>query len=128
MPTRTASMTRRIRDNGQALHRARMSRIESSGADQPPSQAESDLLDERRRLKEERDQRKAKALEPRPSAVDRMLRTHRAQPKEKPKAAKDAQREEATRKPKQRKTRAAKQAEKAAAQEAARRTGKKAGK
>lgn len=127
MPTRTASMSRRIRENGQALHHARMSR-ESAGSDQGPSAAESALIEERRQLKEERDQRKAKALEPRPSAVDRMVRTHRAQPKDKPKAEKDAQRSEATKKPKQRRTRAEKQAEKAAAQEAARRTGKKAGK
>ncbi|HYF19568.1 MAG TPA: hypothetical protein VEA40_17010 [Ramlibacter sp.] len=128
MPIRTASMSRRIRANGQALHRARSSRVESGGADQAPSQAETELMEERRKLKEERDQRNAQALEPRPSALDRLVRTHRAQPKDKPKASKDGQRDEATKKPKQRRSRAEKQAEKAAAQDAARRPSKKPGK
>lgn len=117
MPIRTASLTKRISENGQALHRAMMSRGEKG----EPSDAEVALTEERRQLKEERDRRKAQALEPRPSAVDRMVRTHHAQPKDKPKASKDAQGGAEVKKPKARKSRAEKHAEKAAAQEAARR-------
>jgi hypothetical protein len=122
MPTRTASMTKRIAANGQALHRAMMRRMEG-GADQP-SEAESALLEERRLLKEERDKRKAQALLPRPSALDRLVRTHHPQAKDN-KAKKDSHHAADTKKPKARKTRAEKHAEKAAALEAARRSPKK---
>ena len=121
MPIRTASMSKRLSDNGQALHRAMMNR----GADEPPTEAESALLEERRLLKEERDKRKAQALEPGPTALDRLVRTHHAQPKEKPKASKDAQEHKDLKKPKARRSRAEKHAEKAAAQEAARKSHKK---
>lgn len=120
MPIRTASMSKRISQNGQALHRARMSR----GADQEPSEAESTLVEERRQLKEEREERKAQALQPKPSAVDRLLRTHHAQPKDKPKASKEAEAKD-VKKPKARMSRAEKHAEKAAALDAARRSPKK---
>ncbi|WP_332813733.1 hypothetical protein [Ramlibacter sp.] len=121
MPIRTASLTKRISANGQALHRALMSR----GADQEPDAAEAALVAERRQLKEERDRRKAEALQPRPSAVDKLLRTHHAQPRDKPKASKDAQAAKNVKKPKARMSRAEKHAEKAAAQEAARRSPRK---
>jgi hypothetical protein len=121
MPIRTASVTKRIADNGQALHRAMMRR----GADEEPSEAEKALVEERRLLKEEREKRKAQALQPRPSAVDRMVRTHHAQPKDKPKGSKEAQDAKDVKKPKARRTRAEKHAEKAAAVEAARRSPKK---
>jgi len=114
MPIRTASLSKRISESGQALHRARMSR----GAEEEPSDAEKALVEERRLLKEERDKRKAQALLPKPSAVERMVRTHHAQAKDKPKASKDAA--EAKKKPKARMSRAEKHAEKAAAIEAAR--------
>jgi hypothetical protein len=120
MPIRTASLTKRISENGQALHRAMMSR----GPDEEPSEAETALIEERRQLKEEREKRKAQALLPRPSAVERMVRTHHAQPKEKPKATKDAEGKE-VKKPKARRSRAEKHAEKAAALEAARTSRKK---
>jgi hypothetical protein len=125
MPIRTASLTRRISDNGQALHRAMMSRMETGGTNKEPSEAESALIDERRLLKEERDKRKAQALQPRPSAVDRLVRTHHPEAKDKPKARKEAQDAHETKKPKPRRTRAEKHAEKAAALEAARRSPKK---
>jgi hypothetical protein len=125
MPIRTASLTKRISANGQALHRAMMSRGQSSGADQEPSQAELELREERRLLKEERDKREAQALQPRPSAVERMLRTHRPEAKDKPKAKKEAQDAKETKKPKAHRSRAEKHAEKAAALEAARRSPKK---
>ncbi|HZY34607.1 MAG TPA: hypothetical protein VFE75_12625 [Rhodanobacter sp.] len=125
MPTRTASMSRRIAQNGRALHRAIMSRREAGEADNAPSEAESALIEERRLLKEEREQRKVQALQPRPSALDRLVRTHRAQAKEKPKVEKEAHAGHEAKKPKPRRTRAEKHAEKAAALEAARRTPKK---
>jgi len=128
MPIRTASLTKRISDNGQALHRAMMSRERALGADGTPSEAESALIEERRLLKEERDKRQAQALEPKPSAVDRLVRTHHAQPKEKPKARKEAQDAKEVKKPKARRSRAEKHAEKAAAVEAARRAPKKTAK
>jgi hypothetical protein len=125
MPTRTASMTKRIAANGQALHRAMMSRGQDGGADQEPSQAELQLREERRLLKEEREKRQAQALQPKPSAVERMLRTHHPEAKDKPKAKKEAHDTKETGKPKARKSRAEKHAEKAAALEAARRSPKK---
>lgn len=124
MPIRTASMTRRIAHNGQALHRAMMSR-EAQGEGEKPSQAELDLLEERRLLKEEREKRQQQATQPRPSAVDRMVRTHHAQPKDKPAASKEKHAAKDVKKPKAHRTRAEKHAEKAAALEAARRAPRK---
>lgn len=125
MPIRTASLTKRISANGQALHRAMMSRGETGGADQAPSEAETALIEERRRLKEERDKRKEQALQPGPSALDRLVRTHHPQAKDKPKARDGTHDAHDVKKPKARKTRAEKHAEKAAALEAARRSPKK---
>lgn len=122
MPTRTASFTKRISANGQALHRAMARRIATDGADAAPSEAEVALIEERRLLKEERDKRKARALQPGPSALDRLVRTHHPEPKAKPKASKDSHE---AKKPKPRRTRAEKHAEKTAALEAARRPAKK---
>ena len=124
MPIRTASLTKRISANGQALHRAMMSRMETGAADQEPSEAESALIEERRLLKEERDKRKAQALQPRPSALDRLMRTHHPQAKDK-KVRKETQDANEAKKPKPRRTRAEKHAEKAAALDAARRAPKK---
>lgn len=125
MPIRTASLSKRISANGQALHRAMLSRTEGSGESQEPSEAEVVLTEERRLLKEERDKRHAQALQPRPGAIERLVRTHRAQPKERPKAKEDAQDTKETRKPKPRRSRAEKHAEKAAALDAARKSSKK---
>ena len=122
MPTRTASFTKRIEANGQALHRAMMSRMQTGGTE--PSEAESALLEERRLLKEERDKRKAAALQPRPSALDRLVRTHHPQAKA-GKAKKETHGADEAKKPKARRSRAEKHAEKAAALEAARRSPKK---
>ncbi|MBC5764013.1 hypothetical protein [Ramlibacter albus] len=113
MPIRTASMSKRIARNGQALHRAMMSR----GASQQPTEEEQALIDERKQLKEEREKRKAQALLPRPSALDRLVRTHHPTAKDKPKADK---KHDEVKKPKARRSRAEKHAEQAAAIEAAR--------
>jgi hypothetical protein len=125
MPIRTASLTKRISANGQALHRAMMSRRETGGADNAPSEAEAALIEERRLLKEERDKRKEQGLQPRPSALDRLVRTHHPQAKDKPKVREETHDANQTKKPKPRSTRAQKQAEKTAALEAARRSPKK---
>ena len=124
MPIRTASLTNKISANGQALHRAMMSRRESGGADDAPSAAEAALIEERRLLKEQRVKLKEEARQPRPSALDRLVRTHHPQAKDKPKArpAHDANE---IKKPKPRSTRAQKQAEKAAALDASRKSPKK---
>ncbi|SCK12136.1 hypothetical protein VAR608DRAFT_0665 [Variovorax sp. HW608] len=122
MPIRTATLTKRISRNGQALHRAMMRHSNAPGADQQPSKAELVLIEERRLLKEQREERHAEALQPRPKAIDRLVRTHHAEPKETPKAAKEAH---DVKKPKARMSRAQKHAEKAAALEAARRSPKK---
>lgn len=125
MPIRTASMTKRISSNGQALHRALMSRKADPATDEP-SRDELALREERRLLKEERDRRQAQAMEPRPSAVERLVRTHHAQPKDRPTARKEAAHDgKDVSKPKARRTRAEKHAEKAAALEAARRAPRK---
>jgi hypothetical protein len=124
MPNRTASVNKRIAANGQALHRAVMRRMASGGSDKEPSEAESALIQERRLLKDEREKRKAQGHQPRPSALDRLVRTHHPEAKAKPKAAKETHADE-IKKPKPRSTRAQKHAEKAAALEAARRSPKK---
>jgi len=125
MPIRTATLTRKLSVNGQKLHRAMMSRSETGGEDSAPSEAESALIEERRLLKEERVKRKEESLLPRPSALDRLVRTHHPQAKDKPKHKEEAHAADGTKKPKSRKTRAEKHAEKAAALEAARRSPKK---
>jgi hypothetical protein len=123
MPIRTASVKKKIAANGQALHRATMRRMETDAPDSAPSEAEAALIEERRLLKDERVKRKAQALLPRPSALDRLVRTHH--PEAKGGKVKKAHEGADAKKPKARKTRAEKHAEKAAALEAARRSPKK---
>jgi hypothetical protein len=127
MPKRTASFTKRLADNAKALHRATTSRPAATGADKKPSEAEAALIEERRLLKEDRDQRREKAKLPGPTALDKLVRTRRPQAKttDKPKAGGQAQDAKETKKPKAQKTRAEKQAVKAAALEAGRRAPKK---
>lgn len=122
MPIRIASVKKKIAANGQALHRAMMSRTEAGAAE--PSEAESALAEERRLLKEEQLKRKEQALLPRPTALDRLVRTHHAQAKDK-QARKEKQETKEPKKAKPHKSRAEKHAEKAAALEAARRSPKK---
>jgi hypothetical protein len=124
MPIRTATVSKKLSANGQALHRAMIERMNAGASDQAPSAEEAALIEERRLLKEEREKRKAQALLPRPSALDRLVRTHHPQAKDN-KAKKEAHEAGETKKPKPRRTRAEKHAEKAAALEAARKTSKK---
>lgn len=125
MATRTASLNRRIAANGQALHRAMMSRTQTLGPDHEPSEAEAALIEERRLLKEEREKRRAQALQPRPSALDRLVRTHHAQPKDKQKVKKEGHDAKEAKPAKPHKSRAEKSAAKAATLDAARRAPKK---
>jgi hypothetical protein len=130
MPIRISSLTKRIADNGAMLHQARMGRIHAQGEDHEPSEAEQALAEERRLLKEERATRQARAQQPGPTALDKLVRTHHAEVKDKPKAAKEAKAKDA-KEPKDAKagkrgpTRAEKHAVKAAALDAARRAKKK---
>lgn len=123
MPIRTATVSKRIAANGQALHRATMRRMETGSTE--VSEAESALIEARQSLKEERARRKEQALQPRPTALDRLVRTHHAEAKAKPAGSKDTHHGSETKKPKARRSRAEKHAEKAAALEAARRSPKK---
>jgi len=133
MPIRISSLTKRIADNGAMLHQARMGRIHAQGADHDPSDAEQALAEERRLLKEERASRQARAQQPGPTALDKLVRTHHAEVKDKPKATKEAKHKDA-KEPKDAKgakrgpTRAEKHAAKAAAVDAARRAKKKSAK
>ncbi len=122
MSIRIASLTSRISANGQALHRAMMSRMEAHGADHAPSEEELKLTEERRLLKEERDRRQARAMQPKPSAAERLVRTHHPEPKDKPKARKEAPGAKETKHAKPHMSRAEKHAAKAAALDAARRS------
>lgn len=121
MSLRFASLSKQIEKNGQKLHRAMKSRPE--GAE--PTAAEILLIDERGALKEEQVQRKARALQPKPTALDRLVRTRHAQPKDKSKTANESAHAKDTKKPKAGKSRADKQALKDAALEAARKSSKK---
>src|SRR5262245_7500468 len=89
MPIRIASLSRRLAKNGAMLHLAMAERIQSLGADHEPAEAERALAEERSALKEERTKRQAHALEHRPSAADRLVRTHHPLAKDKPKVKKE---------------------------------------
>jgi hypothetical protein len=135
MPIRISSLTKRIADKGAMLHQARMGRIHAQGADHEPSDAEQALAEERRLLKEEQASRQARAQQPGPTALEKLVRTHHAEVKEKPKAMKEAKATKEAKEPKDAKagkargpTRAEKHAAKAAALDAARRAKKKSAK
>lgn len=89
MPTRTASLTNQIHKNGARLHLAMVTRTRSQGADQPPSEAELALLEERRELKANKAALHAqpKAPKPQPAWMTKEAKAPAA-PKA-PKAAKE---------------------------------------
>ncbi|NDZ19006.1 hypothetical protein C7T35_38075 [Variovorax sp. WS11] len=126
MPIRFASMTHRIAKNGAMLHKAMMDRVHSLGADHEPSEAEKALAEERRLLKEERAKRQARAQQPTAKAIDKLVRTHHPQAKEKPKAKKEPKEAKASKA--HRPSRAEKHAAQAAALQAASRAPKKTSK
>ena len=126
MPIRIASLTHRIAKNGAMLHQATLDRVHSLGADHEPSEAEQALAEERRLLKEERAKRQAQALQPRAKAIDKLVRTHHPQAKEKPKEKKEPKEPKAAKA--HRPSRAEKHAAQAAALQAASRAPKKSAK
>jgi hypothetical protein len=128
MPIRIASLSHRVAKNGSSLHLAMTQRIHSLGADHEPSEAERALADERRALKEERARREAQALQPKPTAVDRLVRSHHAEAKEKPAIKKEKGPKESKAGKAHGPTRAEKHAAKAAAMDAAKRAAKKSAK
>jgi hypothetical protein len=128
MPKRIASLARRIEKNGAMLHSAMVDRIRVHGADHEPSEAEQALAEERRLLKEERSKRQERAQQPGVKAIDRLVRTHRAQAKEKPKVTKEPKEAKAKAGTAHGPSRAEKHAAKAAALDAARRSAKKSAK
>ena len=123
MPIRIASMTKRIARNGAMLHKATMDRVLSLGVNHEPSEAEQALAEERRLLKEERAKRQARAQQPKAKAIDKLVRTHHSQAKEKSKAKKEPKEAKAD-KP-HRPSRAEKHTAKAAAKQAVTRAPKK---
>lgn len=135
MPIRFSSLTKRIADNGAKLHQARTERVDALGEEQAPSAAEQKLIEERRLLKEEHAKRQDQAKQPGPTALDKLVRTHHAQAKDKPKATKDAKEPKEARHEKggkaanaRKPTRAEKHATKASALDAARKAHKKSAK
>ncbi len=134
MPIRTASLAKRIGNNGAMLHKAKLERVHALGADHEPSEAEQALTEERRLLKEERAKRQARAQQPGPTALDKLVRTHHGQAKDKPKATKEAKEPKGAKEAKAgkaakaRPSRSEKQAAKASAMDAARRAAKKSAK
>jgi hypothetical protein len=130
MPIRTASLHRQIEKNGAKLHQAILTRIHSHGADDPPSDQEQVLMEERRILKEAQATRHAQALQPKPKAA-KIARE--AKPAKEPKAPKPPK-EKAEKAPKAAKSakphisRAEKHAKKVEAVEAAKRAAKKSAK
>ncbi len=118
MPLRTASISRRIEKNGAALHVAMMQRVHSRGEESEPSERERALAEERHQLKEEKTRRHEQALQPH-AKPDKLVRTHHAEPKDKPKARKEPKESKDAKPGKPKPSRAEKQAIKAAALAAA---------
>jgi hypothetical protein len=82
-------------------------------------------MEERESLKREREKRQAKAAEPKPTAAERLVRTHHPEAKERPKASTERKEAKSSKAGKPHRTRAEKAAAKAAALDAARRSPKK---
>ena len=130
MPIRTASLTHQIQKNGARLHVAMAIRLHSQGADQPASEHEQALLEERRLLKEANAQRHAQAklprAKPKPAWMLKEPKPPRA-PKA-PKAAKEPKEAKAAKSSKDHKSRADKLTQKAENLEAAKKAAKKSAK
>jgi len=125
MPLRHATMQHQLHKNGVRLHAAMMSRIHSHGADDPPSQEELELMEERRQLKAARDERREHDQQPKAHAPKLVRTTHAVAKAKEPKAAKEKEAKAAAKKAKPHMTRTEKHAQKAAALDAARRAAKK---
>lgn len=130
MPIRHASLTHQIKKNGARLHLAMASRVRSQGADQPASEHEQALTDERRLLKELKAQRQAQAklprVKPKPAWMLKEAKPPKPPKPKAPKAAKGAKEEKAKKDNKP--TRADKMTKKAENLEAAKKAAKKSAK
>ena len=89
MPIRTATLRHQLEKNGARLHVAMAARAQSRGADQPPSEQEQALLDERHALKEARAKRQALAKLPKPKPVRVVKEVKPTKPPKPPKATKE---------------------------------------
>ena len=92
MPLRHATMQHQLHKNGVRLHAAMMARVQSHGESEPPSEEELELIEERRQLKAERDERHAHANDAKAKGP-KIVRTHHAEAKAK--EAKEAKAKEA---------------------------------
>lgn len=130
MPIRTASLNHRIQKNGARLHLAMLSRVHSQGADQPPSEQEHALLDERRLLKETRAKRQAQANLPKPKVAKVVKESKPPKAPKAPKAAKEPKqpKDAKSAKDKNKPTRAEKMTRKAENLEAAKKAARKSAK
>jgi putative endonuclease len=88
MPIRTSSLNRQIHKLGNRLHLAVLSRTHSQGADQPPSETEQALREERRLLKEAQAIRRVQAGLPKEKPVKVLKAAKPPKPPKAPKAAK----------------------------------------
>lgn len=89
MPIRTASLNNQIHKNGARLHLAMANRVHSKGADQPASEQEQALLDERRELKAAEATRRAQAKLPKAKPVAVVKAAVAPKAPKAPKAAKE---------------------------------------
>ena len=89
MPIRTASLTHQIQKNGARLHLAMAIRAHSQGAEQPASEHEQALLDERRLLKEAKAKRQTQVKPPKPKAAWMLKEAKAPKAPKAPKAAKE---------------------------------------
>ena len=128
MPIRTASLNHQIQKNGARLHLAMASRAHSQGADQPASEHEQALLDERRLLKEAEATRRAQAKLPKAKAVQLVKEAKPPKPAKAPKAAKEPKEPKEAKSAKGKPTRAEKLIKKAENAEAAKKATKKSAK
>ena len=126
MPIRTASLTHQIQKNGARLHQAMVSRAHSQGEDQPASEHEQALRDERRWLKEAKAKRLAQVKLPKPKAAKPVKEAKEPKPPKPPKAAKEPKEAKAAKGNKP--SRADKQTKKAESLAAAKKAAKKSAK
>lgn len=129
MPIRHAMLNHQLRKNRARLHLAMLARSHSHGADEPASEDELALVEERRQLKAARAERQAQTMLPRVKAPNLVATHHAAKQAKAVRPAKDNEAKVAkSTKPKAHVTRTEKHAQKAAALDAARRASKKSAK
>jgi putative endonuclease len=88
MPIRIASLSRQLQKNGQRLHLAMTSRAFSQGEDQPASEQEKALREERSALKAAQAERRTLAAQPKAKPVKVVKEAKAPKAPKAPKAAK----------------------------------------